>query len=227
MKSALAAQLSIPIKMPNSSKHQIISNQVIAFSGILQALKCVDEIAYKGTTNTFFLETSLESLLVTNQQSADDVYPNLQGLKKGLSLLNHQLVESFGQEDMLIAQYLAAVLHLSKKLNKYPKYLENIKIGIGNAIELKEDYPVTHLNMQARLAGIYSDTISKITPRIMVKGEPSFLQDSNQINKIRSLLLAAVRNALLWKFYGGSKWSLLFSRKKYALEVQEILKKLD
>lgn len=212
----------IPMVMNKS-----IHNQVIALAGVLQALKCVDEIAYKGNCNTFFLETSLDSLLTTNQQSAEDIYPNFSGLKMGLNILKHQLVESFNQEDMLITQYLASVLHLSKKLAKYPKYLNNIKNGIDAAVQLKEDYPVTHANMQARLAGIYSDTISNITPRIMVKGEPSILQDSNQVNKIRALLLASIRNALLWKYYGGSKWSLIFSRKKYASEVLQILENLD
>ncbi len=200
-----------------------IHAQVIAFSGILQALQCVEDIAWKGQANTFSLETSLESLLITGND-IHQIYPNLAGLKTGLLLLNHQMSESFNQKDVQIAHYLASILHLSKKLKKLPQHIETIRKGIDQAIKVKEDYPVTHQNMQARLAGIYTDSISLIQPRIMVKGEPSLLNDSNNINKIRALLLAAIRNALLWYQYGGSKWALIFSRKKYYLEVQELLK---
>jgi len=203
-----------------------IHAQVIAFSSILQSLQAVEELANKGTCNTFTLETCLESLLHTEVDNIDLLYPNLSGLKPGLILLNHQMSESFSKSDMQIAQYLAAILHLSKKIKKFPEFTQVIQKGIEQAINLKEDYPVTHENMQARLAGIYTDSISKISPQIMIKGDPGILNNPSTVNKIRALLLSALRNALLWQQFGGSKWTLLFSRKKYFLDVQGKLKQL-
>ena len=200
-----------------------IHAQTLAFASILQSLQAVDELANKGTYNTFTLETCLDSLLQTEVDNIDVIYPNMLGLKPGLLLLNHQMSESFNKGDLQIAKYLSNILHLAKKLSKYPNYANVIQTGIAKAIEIKDDYPVTHENMQARLAGIYSDSISLIPPKLLIKGDQSVLQNVATVNKIRALLLSALRNALLWKQFGGSKWSLLFGRKKYYLEVQKLL----
>lgn len=203
-----------------------IHAQVIAFASILQSLQAVDDLANKGTCNTFTLETCLDSLLQTKVTNMDLIYPNLLGLKPGLILLNHQMSESFNKDDLQIAKYLTSILHLAKKLPNYPDYSAVIQTGIIKAAELKDDYPVTHENMQARLAGIYSDSISLIPPKLLIKGDQGVLQNVTTVNKIRALLLSALRNALLWKQFGGSKWALLFSRKKYYVEVQALLKNI-
>ncbi|ASK77693.1 hypothetical protein CF386_00610 [Paraphotobacterium marinum] len=52
-------------------------------------------------------------------------------------------------------------------------------------------------------ASIYSDLISNIQPRIQIIGKPENLKQIDNQKRIRALLLAAIRNTILWKQSGG------------------------
>ena len=57
--------------------------------------------------------------------------------------------------------------------------------------------------------------ISDLKPRIMVAGEQNYLLNTDTAARVRTLLLAGIRAAVLWRQLGGSKWKLLLSRKRY------------
>jgi high frequency lysogenization protein len=57
----------------------------------------------------------------------------------------------------------------------------------------------------------------------MVVGDQNYLGSQNTVNKIRALLLAGIRAVLLWRQCGGSRWKLLFFRKKIQEEAQFLL----
>ena len=73
---------------------------------------------------------------------------------------------------------------------------------------------ITFVNILAGLADIYSTTISTLSPRIMVRGEPLHLQNPENINRIRALLLAGIRSAMLWRQCGGRRLQILLGRKR-------------
>ena len=86
-----------------------------------------------------------------------------------------------------------------------------------------EHFHVTHENVIANLADIYSETISQIPPKIMVSGESHYLSNTDQANKIRALLLAGMRSAVLWAQLGGSRWQILLRRRRFSQEARRIL----
>jgi high frequency lysogenization protein len=88
----------------------------------------------------------------------------------------------------------------------------------------RRERPVTHSNIIASLAGIYSDTLSTLTPRIMVQGEQGYLSSPDNANKVRALLLAAVRSAVLWRQVGGRRWQLIFARNAILHETEKLLR---
>ena len=57
----------------------------------------------------------------------------------------------------------------------------------------------------------------------MVNGEHGHLSNPAIAAKVRAALFAGIRSALLWHQLGGSRWHLLFSRKKIADEAARIL----
>jgi len=65
----------------------------------------------------------------------------------------------------------------------------------------------------ANMASIYSDIISPLGAKIHVAGSPNQLQQQAVQQKIRTLLLAGVRAAVLWRQVGGKRRHLFFSRK--------------
>ena len=66
----------------------------------------------------------------------------------------------------------------------------------------------------ANFASIYSDIISPLGTKINITGTPSHLQQKAVQQKIRALLLAGVRAAILWRQVGGKRRHLVFRRKE-------------
>jgi high frequency lysogenization protein len=81
-----------------------------------------------------------------------------------------------------------------------------------------------HPNLLANLADIYSRTLSTLQPRIMVRGEPLYLNNPDNQNRIRTLLLAGIRAAWLWRQVGGSRWKILFGRNRLLATANEYLR---
>ena len=73
------------------------------------------------------------------------------------------------------------------------------------------------------VAELYSQTVSLLTPRIVVHGRPQYLQADRTVNWIRTLLFSALRSAVLWDQLGGGRWSLMFGRQKMLKEAEELL----
>ena len=75
----------------------------------------------------------------------------------------------------------------------------------------------------SQVAALYSETISRMTPRIVVHGRPQHLQNPRTVNWIRTLLFAGLRSAVLWQQLGGGRLSLLLGRRKMLEEASEII----
>ena len=85
-------------------------------------------------------------------------------------------------------------------------------------------FSLNHENTFAKLGQLYQDSISTLGPRIIVNGEQLYLNNEINANKIRALLLAGIRSAVLWRQCGGSRLQFLFGRKAYLRESEVILK---
>ncbi|HEY0634804.1 MAG TPA: DUF489 family protein, partial [Gammaproteobacteria bacterium] len=72
-------------------------------------------------------------------------------------------------------------------------------------------------------AETYLKSVSLLTPRIMVKGENNHLTEQANADKVRTLLLAGIRSAVLWSQSAGSRWQLLFRRRAYLDEARRLL----
>ena len=58
----------------------------------------------------------------------------------------------------------------------------------------------------------------------MIKGEQAHLEEATTVAKIRALLLAGIRAAVLWKQSGGNRFTLLLSRKALIAEAEKLHK---
>ena len=62
-----------------------------------------------------------------------------------------------------------------------------------------------------------------VTGRILVRGEQNYLRNNDNAAKIRALLLAGIRAAVLWQQLGGSRWTLFWSRRKYVATAKKFI----
>ena len=199
-------------------------DRVLALGGILQACALVQQVARRGTVDTDALQRVLRTLFETDPPDAAAVYGGTAGVQDGLRLLVQQLD---GKPDAGLTRYLLNVLHLERKLRRKPELLQSISRGIERAREQMEHYPLPHDNIVAALAGIYSDTVSTLTPRIIVKGEEGHLANPGNTDLVRALLLAAIRSAVLWRQCGGSRWQILLLRSRLVQAARDIIDQHD
>lgn len=194
-------------------------------AGIAQACALVEQLATTGKADNEAMAASIGSILETDPESVLAVYGGLEGVNLGLTVLQQQLTgqRTASREQ---ARYAASLIILEKQLSNRPEMLKTIADGIDKAKSQAEHFGLLHDNVLANLGDLYHRTISTIPPRIMVNGDPHYLSNQSIVNKIRALLLAGIRSAILWRQCGGARWKFVFFRKKYQDEVVFLLSQL-
>ena len=192
--------------------------RAIALAGLVQASQLVVQLARHGIVGQDTLSASLASIFVQIPGSVADVFQGTRGIRTGLNLLTEMLTSFDAGRHGEILGYSMAVINLERKLAAQPAMLREIGALVASADEQRmrrdgQDGMVDEETI-ARLAEIYHATLSRIEPRIKIQGDPARLQRTETVNKIRALLLAGVRSAVLWHQVGGRRWHLLLSRRK-------------
>lgn len=200
-----------------------LRDKTLALAGIFQATALVKEVAVTGSVDKHDFEVCIRSIFETDPPSVEAVYGQVEYLRTGLMTLIEQLGEKSTQRDIDIARYVISLLHLQRKLSNNQAMMTALANGIERARRQTEHFHLTHENVIANLADIYSETISQIPPKIMVSGESQHLANPDQANKIRALLLAGMRSAVLWAQLGGSRWQILLRRKRLSEAADRIL----
>lgn len=190
-------------------------DRTIALAAVVQAASLVQQIAEKGQANPSEIKTLLESLLVQDAPSTEAVYGSISALKTGIRELNQQLSKKKEQKDVVLLRYVISLLHLERQLAKHPEMLALITRELDQ-VPQQVDYFGDIMSPQviARFADIYHRTLSELKPRIQVFGDPNFLQQPDNVNKVRALLLSGIRAAVLWRQKGGRRWQFLFQSAK-------------
>ncbi|MCW8827257.1 MAG: high frequency lysogenization protein HflD [Gammaproteobacteria bacterium] len=200
-----------------SNKAHTIEERVTALGGLFLATTQVDQIARNGMVDQANFETSIRSLFIDSPEQTIDVYGTPKMIHQGLqSFINHlEGGSKNGDVDLQVIRYSLALLQLERKLNSRGDSLAKIGEGIEQAQRQVEHFSICHSSVIAKLADIYSQVVSPVPPKIIVKGSDGHLQNPENANKIRALLLAGIRAAVLWRQCGGNRWQLLFQRAKH------------
>ncbi|MDO6618125.1 high frequency lysogenization protein HflD [Shewanella sp. 6_MG-2023] len=191
---------------------QVLFERTMAFAGILQAIAQVQHIARHGDSDESALAASLNTIMVTDPDSISDIYTDKQALNKGYQLIENQLGDG-NSKDVETTRYLVGMLALERKLARSGNGLGMLAERINQVHRQLHHFAITDEQIIASLASIYSDTISELGPKLQISGNPAYLQQPQVQQKIRALLLAAMRSAVLWRQLGGKRRHLVFARK--------------
>ncbi len=204
--------------------NQTIAHRALAMAGIFQAAYLVQQIARRGQVAESAVEASINSLFQLDPDNAAAVFGGINGLAIGLRVFSEQLDGKRSRRDPELLRYVISLLHLERQLARREDLLLLIRRGIEGLDIPVEQNNATDPQVIAALARLYQDTISTLTPRLMVHGEPTVLSDADTANRIRTLLLAAIRAAVLWRQCGGRRWRLLLQRGDLLAATQRLRK---
>lgn len=200
-------------------------DRTLALIGIYQVAKLVYDLATSGKLDEQAYQTSINSLFVSNPDQTLDVFSgDVSNLQVGVKTLLGQMGSDSSEEmrNMEITRYVLTLILLERSVVKQDGMLNKVAQVIETARNQRTHFGEWHENVIASLARAYSENVSQLSPRIMVKGQHGHLQKPQNANKIRALLLAGIRAALLWRQVGGSRWRLLWGRKKYLRHAQTL-----
>ena len=205
-----------------SNSNNPLHGQTLALAGLYQAAFLVQQTARGEVRDAVATRASIGSIFMTSPASADDVYNGTAGLATGLALLREQLGNDNAGRDPELTAYVITLMHLERTLSRQPTLFDVIARGIDALRDDGAYGPEATPDIIAALAEIYTDTISTLTPRIMVQGEPAILDSSESRDMIRALLLAGKRAAVMWRQCGGGRIRLLFGRKALLQHAQTL-----
>lgn len=185
----------------------------LALAGVCQAAALVQQLARRGSADNEAIEASLSSILVTNPETPQQVFGQLANLKTGYTTLAAQLSDKQATKDTELTRYIASILGLERKLARKPKAMQELGERISHVQRQLAHIDFQNPQIVSSLASIYSDIISPLAPRIQVAGNPDYLSQPATQHKVRALLLAGVRAAVMWRQMGGKRRNILFKRK--------------
>lgn len=203
-------------------KHTPIES-TLALAAIYQAARLVQQVSRQGWKINRACEASIHSIFMLDAKTTEEIYGGIEGVQLGLQTLVDQLGQDKQKTDIELTRYVLALIYLERKLAKNRAMLDKISTGITTAAGQAEYFSGTHVNVISSLADLYQQTISTLLPRIMVSGEPVILNVQENANLIRTLLLAGIRAAVLWRQCGGSRLQFIFKRKAIVNTARELL----
>lgn len=192
--------------------------QSIALSAVFQAAELVAILAKTGKVDNTALQPMIDSILLVNAPSTEEIYGGQWDYQSNLSLGRSVAKKALGKERSSVnpdtLRYALSLVHLENKLAKTPQMLSTIGQRISQIEQKKAHYDsVLHENIIASISGMYQDTLSTLPFRIQVQGDSRFLQQPHIANQVRTILMSGIRAAMLWRQLGGKRWHLIFKRK--------------
>lgn len=200
-----------------------LENQTLALAGLFLSADLVQSIATDGEFDEQHMRTVLESVFTLEADTVESVYGGKASLRAGQQRLVDQLDGNSSKSNLQITRYILNLLKLESKCQSDAGLMSRIRRGIESAEQMRSHYDTLDNEVISLLAKIYTDNISKLSPRIVVHGNRENLEQELHANRIRACLLAGIRSAVLWRQCGGTRWKIVSGRQKYVQQAQQDL----
>ena len=189
-----------------------MNDRALALAGVMQGLKLAQSFAQTGSADPDMLQASLASLFRIDADTTEAVYGSAHLMAPGLRALISQL-QGGDSRDSACSRMAVTLLHVERKLVSRTDILKTIRDGVNDIERQREHFGIAHPTVITRLGDLYAGSVSTLSPRVLVQGNPVQLAQPQVVAQIRAVLLAAIRSAVLWRQLGGSYWDLLLRRR--------------
>lgn len=195
----------------------LIEERTIALAGVLQACQQVQSLARMGSTSQEEMTSSLKSILVLDAVNTPAVFGGLSGVRAGLSLIADGVFTSTQGKDIELLRYTVSILQLQAQLYRDSEKFAQFASDVERLSSFSED------DLIEACSDVYQKHVSSMRPQIIVQGESGHLQNPTIPPRIRALLLAAFRSAVLWQQKRGGRFRLLWERTRMQNAARRLL----
>ena len=199
--------------------------QTLTLSAVVQSAQLVRGLAHTGSAPFPAMKALIDPLFALNAPSFNTIFPDLRLARPGLEWLTVRARQRRPVENDEVLRYTRNLLLLRTKLMADTDMQSRLGRRLQSISPLSAPHSDPHRQTSTEpvglhetersfeaLATLYQDTISTLPFRIQVQGKVEHLQDERIANRIRALLLAGIRFAVLWHQIGGRPWHLFILR---------------
>jgi high frequency lysogenization protein len=200
-----------------------MKDRTLALAGVFQAAELVRQAANHGTWSGYAASSSLDTLFKLEVGSIAEIYGGTARMRLGIETMLAVLQGENRYAESL--RYTVSLLQIEKKLRQSTRLQGAVGerlIDISQTGQELEQHEREDLQAHD-ISLLYTETISKLTPRIVVNGKPQYLKNERTVDWVRTLLLTGLRSATLWHQLGGGRFELMFGRKKIMQEAESLL----
>ena len=202
-----------------------LSARAAALAALTQSVYLVDCIARKGVVDAEDFRAMLDSIFADTGVDAalNNIYGNPSALQTGLRISSKLLRGDALPQTKALMSYSAGLLSLERRLARDAEMRRKLSEGMKR-IDKQRHYfgDPMHANVIAAIADLYGETISTMKPRIIVRGKVEHLSQAANTQRVRTLLMAGLRAAHIWRRQGGGHLNLLFRRKALLRELEQL-----
>ncbi len=203
-----------------------LHGQTLALASIFQSAQMIDQIAHGKPVNNAAFDCSIDSLFTLEAGSLAEIYGDGEGLIPGLRTLINYLGGQDRMPDRMVIYYVMSMIKLERKLIRDETLSAQVQQGLQQIQQQSEQFELSPVARLHRIDGLYQKTLSNIQPRVIVQGDQAVLSQGDNTSRIRALLFAGVRAAVLWRQRGGNRLRLLFQRRRIVTEARNILDRI-
>lgn len=202
-----------------------LRDQTLALAGMLQSGELVRQLATSGHCGGQAAEASIASVFQRTPESTEAVFGGLTGVRVGLRMAAEVLGGKTSADNLQSLNYALAMIKLAGRLRRDDRRQDKL----GRELALVEsawhgaEGNGLDESVLSQLADAYQRCLSSMDFRITVNGRPEYLKQPEKVAFIRSLLLAGIRSAMLWRQVGGRQWRLVFQRRRYLEQARALL----
>ena len=187
------------------------ADQALALAGVFQSAELVAKLATEGHVSEEQLSAAMSALLNQNPETVSSLYGNVSDIELGINSMR-EMINDRTQASTDVMRYVIGIMYLARRLTADTIRIKQVGDGITNAKRQADHFSVTHGNVIANIAGLYTDTVSTIKGRIQVTGNAFYLEQPAIAQRVRCLLFAGIRSAFLWHQLGGKRSHILWHR---------------
>ena len=190
----------------------VVANRSIALMGLLQATAQVHLIATRGTTDQDDLTASLRTLFAFDAEDVLGIYAGLPSLRMGVRVAHDLFVAKDFGKHVPAVRYAVELLGRERPVARDERrmaYLRTELERIATVYAIGSETELFDTACIVELAQLFEEVLARDGARIQVVGAREHLQREANVARVRALLLAGFRSAVLWRQLGGSRLRLL------------------
>jgi high frequency lysogenization protein len=186
-----------------------LAERCTALAALVQGVVLVDAIAFGRPVEVRRSRLLIDSIFATDPDDVDAIFTDPRDLDLGRESAAAMLGRS-RPELVAAMRYAFVVIDIERRLRRRDDVVAALGRGIRALADERE--ALDEETLHRRLSELYLATISTLERRIQIAGLPEVLKRDAVAAQVRSLLLAAIRAAWLWRQLGGRRWQLLLER---------------